>query len=64
MTFQDEKLTGELCPDCDEPLYYEMNFSDTWHPVHGHDTIDRPMIVCYKCNYAEDYEEDCEDYEE
>jgi hypothetical protein len=65
MRFVDGEETGEKCPDCGHSLYFEMSFEDAFSYKTGHYTVDRPLIVCNKCDFEDDYEDEGElEYDE
>lgn len=63
MTFKEGEPTGHICPKCSEELIFEMSFYDTFDPVKGHNTVDRPLIACQNenCLWCEDYEPEEDD---
>lgn len=63
MEFKDNEETGEVCPDCDTNLVFEMSFKDCFSHKTGHYTIDFPIVVCPNCDYYHEYERDYEEYE-
>jgi hypothetical protein len=60
----DGEPTGDLCPDCNEELYYYCGFIDCFSHTTGHYTIDSWMKVCNnpECKFAKELTGD-ENYE-
>ena len=63
ITFKEGDLTGEDCPKCGKPLYYEMGFQDCFSYKTGHYTIDDPLIICNECDYVIGYEKQEVEYD-
>ena len=57
MKFKDGEDAGKKCKKCGADMVFEMSFRDCFSYTTGHYTTDLPLIVCPKCDEAEEFED-------